>query len=68
MNLELMEKLGWRLVLEGDSLWARIQASKYARGEVSLDKLTKKHGGSNAWREISSATDLLKKMGKNNSV
>ena len=61
MNLALMAKLGWRLILEGDSLWARILISKYVRGEIYLDKITKKHGSSNAWRGISSATDLLKR-------
>ena len=61
MNLALMAKLGWRLILEGDSLWARILAIKYVRGEINLGKITKKHGSSNVWRGISSAIDLLKR-------
>ena len=61
MNLALTEKLGWRPILKGDSMWTRILASKYVREEINLDKLIKKHGSSNAWRGISSATDLLKR-------
>ena len=61
MNLALMAKLGWKLILESDSLWARILASKYVRGDINLDKLTKKNGSSNAWRSISSTTNLLKR-------
>ena len=50
MNLALMAKLGWKLILESDGLWTRILASKYVRGNINLDKLTKKNGSSNAWR------------------
>ena len=48
MNLALMAKLGWRLISEGDILWAHILVSKYVRGAINLDKITKKNGSSNA--------------------
>ena len=55
LNLAFMEKLGWRLVIEQESLWAKVITKKYVRGEIGLKKLNKKQGSSNTWRGIAKA-------------
>ena len=42
MNMVLMAKLAWRLLSDGQSLWAQIITNKYVRGELSIKKLGKK--------------------------
>ena len=61
MNMVLMAKLAWRLLSDGQSLWAQIITNKYVRGELSIKKLGKKKGVSNAWRGITSVVDILSK-------
>ena len=48
MNLALMAKLGWRLLKEKGSLWAKVLTSKYTKGEINPAKLIKRQHASNA--------------------
>ena len=50
MNVALMAKLGWRLLMERDNLRNKVITSKYIRGEVEQAKLMKKNNFSNIWK------------------
>ena len=61
MNLALMAKLGWRVLIGRNNLWEEVLISKYMKGEAGLYKLLEKKGASNVWREIVSAASILNK-------
>ena len=61
MNVYLLTKLGWRLLEEKESLWAKVLTSKYINGEVHLTKLIKNPHASNAWQGIATVAPLLLK-------
>ena len=46
-NVALMAKLGWRLLMDRNSLWNKVITSKYIRGEVEQAKSMKKNNASN---------------------
>ena len=50
----MLAKLGWRLCSEKDILW-----SKYTIGTTTLERLSHKHGSSNAWRGIVVVAGIL---------
>ena len=43
------------------SLWAKVIAKKYVRGEIGLKKLNKKQVSSNIWRGMATAAEILRK-------
>lgn len=59
VNLAFMAKLGWRILVDRDSLWVRIMRAKYAHGKHGVEIMTSKQGGSNAWKGITSAFPLI---------
>ena len=67
-NVAFMVKLGWRLLISKDELWAKVLQSKYIKGKTSLDKFSKKNRSSNAWQGIVAASTLLKEGLKARSV
>lgn len=53
MNRSLLAKVGWRLLNNVDSLWARVIRSKYKVGEVHKSGwLTPKSSWSSTWRSV----------------
>ena len=54
-----MTKLGWRMLVEKDSLW-----EKYILGETKAHKIERKRNSSNAWRGIGEAKSILLKGSK----
>ncbi|RYR02033.1 hypothetical protein Ahy_B06g080882 [Arachis hypogaea] len=50
-----MMKLGWGLVANKDSLWARVLRSKYKCGSDILSRVNRKSSMSNLWKGIVSA-------------
>lgn len=61
MNIVFLAKLGWRLLNEKDSFWAKVLSGKYIRNTLQLDHTLPKQGTSNAWRFIVKAKDILKR-------
>ena len=61
MNLVFMAKLGWRLLTKQNDLWAQLMHSKYIKGKVAPNKISKKKKSSKAWQGIVAASNLLKK-------
>lgn len=59
MNEAFMAKLGWRLLIEGDNLWAKVLISKYARHRTGKDMFQSVKGSSNAWKGITHAMQLV---------
>ncbi|XP_031111997.1 uncharacterized protein LOC116015970 [Ipomoea triloba] len=59
VNLAIMAKLGWRLMKESESLWAKVLKSKYAHGKHRFEIFNAKKGSSNAWRRINAALPLV---------
>ena len=56
-----MAKLGWRLLIEYNEIWAKVLSTKYIHGKVSPDKLLKKRGSSSAWQGIAATCPLINK-------
>ena len=61
MNLAFMAKVGWRLIVENQSLWAQVLTCKYIKGDIDITKLTNKPASSNLWKGVASAADILLK-------
>lgn len=61
MNMAFMVKLGWRLLREKESLWARVIINKYMGGNSDIENIKKKNGASNAWKGIVAGADILKR-------
>ncbi|XP_038688673.1 uncharacterized protein LOC119987842 [Tripterygium wilfordii] len=61
MNHSYLAKIGWRLINEKDSLWAKVVSNKYIHSDASLDKLQSKNGASNLWRGVIIAVPILTK-------
>ncbi|VFQ81409.1 unnamed protein product [Cuscuta campestris] len=59
MNIAFVAKLGWRLLNERDSLWARVLISKYARHRTGKDMFQSTKGDSNVWKGITNAMQLV---------
>ena len=59
--MAFMAKLGWRLLIEQNKLWAKVLSIKYIHGKVSPDKFLKKRRSSNAWQGIVVACPLINK-------
>ena len=60
-NLDFIAKLGRRLLIKRNELWAKVPSSKYMQCKVTPKKFLKKSKSSNAWHEIVAASNLLKK-------
>ena len=67
MNLAMLVKIGWRLIVETESLWAKVIRGKYIREEMNTSKFTKKQNSSNAWNGIVPAAGILDKKIKVNA-
>ena len=63
MNHALMAKLGWRLAMEKENLWAKVLTRKYFIRDIGIQKLIKKNGSSNILRGLAEASDTLLKGG-----
>ena len=61
MNLAFMANVGWRLIVENQSLWAQVLTYKYIKGDISITKLTNKPTSSNLLEGVASAVDILLK-------
>ncbi|XP_025679132.1 uncharacterized protein [Arachis hypogaea] len=55
VNHSFMMKLGWGLIANKDSLWARVLRSKYKCRSDILPRVNRKSSMSNLWKEIVSA-------------
>lgn len=49
MNQSLLLKVGWGLIKNKDSLWARILRNKYGCGGDIIPKVSRKNHNSNLW-------------------
>lgn len=58
-NTTFMERMGWRLIKEPDSLWSRVVRNKYCNGRCDWDMISKKANASNLWNGIIKARDPL---------
>ncbi|KAA3472427.1 reverse transcriptase [Gossypium australe] len=58
-NLTSLAKLGWRFLIEKETLWARVLAEKYKVKDGSPRSLKNKHGQSPTWRGIVKAVPVL---------
>jgi hypothetical protein len=62
MNLSLLSKWRWKLLMGGDEVWKRVVVAKYGVGVVgnlNLDVETLRHDTSTWWRNICSLFLLL---------
>lgn len=59
-NTAFLTKLGWRLLMEPNSLWSRVLHAKYCDDRCDLDMFKEKNV-SNAWRGIMSSVDIVRK-------
>ena len=59
MNLAMLAKLGWRILIKKDSLWVKVLMCKYVKDELTPEKLLKKTSSSNAWRGIIATSSML---------
>lgn len=57
--LAFLAKLGWRLINEKDSLWARVISGKYMSNSFQPKHIVYKQGASNAWQGIVKAEEVL---------
>ncbi|WCJ35671.1 DNAse I-like superfamily protein [Euphorbia peplus] len=60
-NTALVAKLGWRILTEPDSLWARVLKAKYAKGSSGVDVFKFAQGQSSIWKAVLAGSELLKK-------
>ncbi|XP_074293448.1 uncharacterized protein LOC141620491 [Silene latifolia] len=60
VNTAFMAKLGWRVLLEPNSIWARIFRHKYCMGRCDMDMFKNKSASSNVWRGIADVIKTLK--------
>ena len=60
-NCVLLTKLGWRIMQEPQSLWARVLRSKYCKNQSDLDMFEERRDASNAWRGILDNKKLIMK-------
>ncbi|XP_074301475.1 uncharacterized protein LOC141632870 [Silene latifolia] len=67
VNTAFMAKLGWRMLSEPNSVWARVLRHKYCKGRCDAEMFQGKQVSSNVWKGIVEAVDVLKK-GLRNSV
>ena len=52
VNKGSITKLGWRILTDNHSIWARIMRDKYIRNNNIFFRITKKVGDSVVWKEI----------------
>lgn len=48
-NVAFMAKMGWRVLTDPESLWARVVMGKYCDGRLDRDMFTAKKGASKLW-------------------
>ena len=60
-NQAFLAKLGWRLLVEPQTLWSRILRAKYCDNRCDLDMFKEKCGASRVWRGIMSSVDVVRK-------
>jgi len=60
LNVAYLMKLGWRLVSEPETLWARVLRDKYSDGRHVYNLETQQRSCSNAWRGIMEAMKFTK--------
>ena len=51
VNKATITKLGWRILTDNDSIWARIKREKYIKNN-NFFRIPKKKGDSIVWREV----------------
>lgn len=51
-NAAFLTKLGWRVVLEPESLWSRVLRRKYCKGHCYLDMFTPGSNASSLWKGV----------------
>lgn len=61
MNKAFMEKMGWRLITNSQTLWAQILRAKYMQRNNGNKVFIWKQGDSNLWKGLCIAYDILKK-------
>lgn len=59
INMAFLSKLGWRILTEQDSLWAKVMMHKYMKGKPDIEYMQNMHRASNAWRGILRAKYVL---------
>ena len=58
-NAAFLTKLGWRMLTEPNSLWARVLRYKYCQGRCDVDMFQAKNGMSNVWSGITENARVL---------
>lgn len=59
-NAAFLSKLGWRILVEPNTLWARVLRNKYCDGKFYLEMFKHKPNSSNAWKGIVENIDILR--------
>lgn len=60
MNTTFMEKIGWCLEIEKNSLWARILRAKYLRNDANNYDFKCRQADSKLWRGVVHASHIIK--------
>ncbi|XP_074267339.1 uncharacterized protein LOC141590668 [Silene latifolia] len=60
-NAAFLTKLGWRVLTEPSSLWARVLRTKYCNGRCDVNMFQPRPNMSNVWAGITSQANILQK-------
>ncbi|KAL9228579.1 hypothetical protein vseg_004142 [Gypsophila vaccaria] len=58
-NAAFLMKLGWRMLTEPSSLWARVLRAKYCNGRCDIDMFQPKANMSNVWAGITKQANFI---------
>lgn len=61
MNLALMAKLGWRLLVDRGGIWSWVIKDKYMDSRPDLDMFKKRQRSSHVWKGLVDAADIIRK-------
>lgn len=61
MNLALLAKLGWRLITEHNSLWAKVMGAKYMHARHEVSNFIAKQEASTTWKGLTKAACIIEK-------
>ncbi|KAL8143028.1 hypothetical protein V2J09_016060, partial [Rumex salicifolius] len=63
LNTAMLAKIGWRTIVEPQSLWSYIIRSKYCNGRADVDIFTRSHNASRVWQGLTYGAQIPTKGG-----